>query len=77
MDKKSLCSIINESVNRVLKENFGDIEDIAAFDVFTENISLTEIRSLMEKCLYDEEGNYVGCLSDFYFKYDPSTNDFL
>lgn len=60
--------------------DFGDIENIMTFDVFTENLNLNNHRDrekVLLSNLYDKNDKLVGRLNDFHFKYDPDTNEFI
>ena len=69
--------IVQESINRVLCENFDDVEDVPTFDVINENMSFTNIGELLESYLYDKNDNCIGRLNDLHFKYNPESNCFL
>lgn len=60
--------------------DFGDVENIMAFDVFTENLNLgnrREREQVLLSTLYDKNDNPIGRLNDFHFKYDPDANEFI
>lgn len=72
-----LHNVIKESVNKVLKEDINNVEDIPAFDVINKNMSMTELDKILTSYLFDKNGNCVGRLNDLHFKYDPETNQTL
>ena len=77
MNRRIIKRIVQESVNKILNENFFEIEDIPTFDVINENMSLTNIEELLESYLYDKNDKLVGRLCDFHFKYDTDKNKLL
>lgn len=75
--ESQLRQIVKESVNNVLNEKpYDEIENVPTYDIFTENISLTELDTILSSKLYDKNENCVGRLSDLHFKYDTETNRF-
>ena len=74
--ESKLKQIIAESVKRVLNEEY-QIENIPTYDVFTENVSISEFDKILGSSLYDSNDKFVGKLSDLHFKYDPNTNNML
>ena len=46
MNRRIIKRIVQESVNKILNENFSEIEDIPTFDVINENMSLSNIEEL-------------------------------
>lgn len=77
MNKNIVKNIIKESINKILKEEFLEIEDIPTYDAFNENMSLSEINEILESNLYDNNDKCIGKLSDFHFKYDTNKNRIL
>lgn len=67
---------ITNTVRKVLNEEY-QIEDIPTYDVFTENVSISEFDKILGSSLYDSNDKFVGKLSDLHFKYDPNTNNML
>ena len=67
--ESKLKQIIAESVKRVLNEEY-QIENIPTYDVFTENVSISEFDKILGSSLYDSNDKFVGKLSDLHFKYD-------
>ena len=60
--------------------DFGDTEDVMAFDVFTGNLDLNNRRErekVLLSTLYDKNDNPIGKLNDFHFKYNPDSNEFV
>lgn len=53
------------------------IEDVPMYEVINSNISLTEVRNILESYLYDKNDNCIGRLCDFYLKYDVNGNRML
>ena len=74
MNRRIIKRIVQESVNKILNERFSEIEDIPTFDVINENMSLSDIRELLESYLYDKNDKLVGRLCDLHFKYDTDKN---
>lgn len=75
--ESQLRQIVKESLNNVLNEKpYDEIENVPTYDIFTENISLTELDTILSSKLYDKNENCVGRLSDLHFKYDTETNRF-
>lgn len=74
--ESKLKQIIAESVKRVLNEEY-QIENIPTYDVFTENVSISEFDKILGSSLYDSNDKFVGKLSDLHFKYDQNTNNLL
>ena len=77
MNRRIIKRIVQESVNKILNENFSEIEDIPTFDVINENMSLSSIREILESYLYDKNDKLVGRLGDLHFKYDTDKNKLL
>jgi hypothetical protein len=77
MNNRTIKRIVQESINKILNENFSEIEDVPTFEVFNDNISLSEIRNILESYLYDKNDNPVGRLCDLHFKYDTNENKML
>lgn len=78
--RKLTKQIVRESIQKILSEYVGDVENIMAFDVFNENLNLgnhREREKVLISTLYDKNDNPIGRLNDFHFKYDPDTNDFI
>ena len=53
------------------------IEDVPMYEVINSNISLTEVRNILESYLYDKNDNCIGRLCDFHLKYDVNGNRML
>ena len=68
------ADIVQESANI---ENFSETEDIPTFEVINKNLSLSEIRDVLESYLYDKNDKFVGRLCDLHFKYDVNKNKTL
>lgn len=77
MNNRIIKRIVQESVNKILNEKFSETEDIPTFDVFNENLSLSEIRDILESYLYDKNDKFVGRLCDLHFKYDTNKNKIM
>lgn len=75
--ENNLKELIKESIQQVIKEWEDRIEDIPTFQVFTENISLTELPKILESNIYDSNDNLIGKLTDLHFKYDCGINQFI
>ena len=79
-NNKIIDKIIQESISKVVNENFAEIENMPTYEVFNEHscrLSLTEIDEILESFLYDKNDNCVGKLSDLHFKYDTNRNRIL
>lgn len=76
LTESDLRNIIKKSVNRILRESIEDgYEDIEAFNVFTDNFSMSEDREgLLNATLFDKNDNPIGKLIDLHFKYDAESN---
>ena len=77
LTESDIHKIVQKSITKVLNEGVSEIEDVPTFDVFNENISLTEIKDILESYLYDKNDNIVGRLSDLHFKYDTNEGKML
>ncbi len=77
MDNRIIKRVVKESINRILNEGFSEIEDIPTYEVINDNISLSEIRNILESYVYDKDDNLVGRLCDLHFKYDTNENRML
>ena len=77
MNNRFIKRIVQESVNKILNENFSETEDIPTFEVINKNISLSEIGDILNSYLYDKNDNFVGRLCDLHFKYDTNKNRIL
>ena len=77
INDKHIGKIIRESINKILYEGIDGIEDVPAFEVINDNISLTEIQDTLQSYLYDENDNCVGRLCDLHFKYDANNDRML
>lgn len=77
INNRVINGIISESINKVLREGFDEIEDVPTFDVFNNDTSLAQMRSILESYVYDKNDNCVGRLCDLHFKYDTNSNHML
>jgi len=77
MSNNTIGRIVRESINKFLKEEFPEIEDVPTFDVINDNMSSSDIRDILESYLYDKNDRFVGRLSDLHFKYDTKKNRML
>ena len=76
LTESDLRDIVKKSVNRILRESIEDgYENIEAFNVFTDNFSMSEDREgLLNATLFDKNDRPVGKLIDLHFKHDTETN---
>lgn len=77
MTESEFYGLIRNCINEVVGSISSDEENIATYDVFNKNMSLTQIKSILDANLYGKDDNFVGRLSDLHFKYDPESNHIL
>lgn len=77
VNNRKINRIVLESINKVLREEIDEVEDMPTFEVFNDNMSPSEIQDILQSYLYDRNDNCVGRLCDLHFKYDANTNRIL